>query len=65
MIQNLKLNIPLIDEDLRSEVLEDTRNLEVVTEYSIADEDLHHGVTHSRQVTDDSTDLPDEFEQKW
>ena len=40
----LKIKYSIVDEDLRREVQEDTSNLEVVTDYSIDDEDLHHGV---------------------
>ena len=40
----LEIKYFIDDEDMRSEILEDTSNLEVVTEYSIADEDFPHGV---------------------
>ena len=39
-----KIKYSIADKDLPDQLLEDTSNLEVVTDYSIDDEDLHHGV---------------------
>ena len=74
MIQNLKLNIPL--HDLQDQLLEDTSNLEVVTDYSVDDEDLHHEVIVGStsnltvdtdevlEVTSNLSQLPDDTDLK-
>ena len=40
----LEIKYSIVDEDMQSEVLQDSCNLEVVSDYCIDDEDLHHEV---------------------
>ena len=71
-----KLKIKYSIADLQDELLEDTSNLEVVTDYSIDDEDLHHEVIVDStsnltvdtdevlEVTSNLSQLPDDTDLK-